>query len=49
MNAIVAPLGCAVCGVTRRNHDATDHRWQAPSMATIRDRAAALKTDRRAA
>lgn len=48
MNAPVIPLGCAVagCGQTRRNHTNDDHRYQVPDWPTIRDRAAALKTER---
>ena len=45
------PLGCAHpgCGVPRRRHDATDHRYQVPDMATVLARADALKKTRRAA
>lgn len=37
------PIGCARCGATRRDHDATDHRWQAPSIPLMRERAAAWR------
>lgn len=43
------PLGCARCGVTRRNHDANDHRYQVPDMTTVLNRAAELKQGRAAA
>jgi hypothetical protein len=37
------PMGCQRCGVVRRDHDAPDHRWQSPSMATVLARAAAWR------
>jgi hypothetical protein len=45
----MTPIGCATCGVTRRLHDATDHRYQVPDMDTVLKRAADLKRRRAAA
>lgn len=43
------PLGCAVCGVPRRRHDADDHRYQVPDWDTVTTRARELKQRRAAA
>jgi hypothetical protein len=45
----MTPIGCAHCGITRRNHDATDHRYEVPDLATMRARANELKQRRAAA